>query len=80
MKEIQVAANEGPPPFFFPREDDYKIIKHIKEMLKIYLFRSTGPITAKFGTNHPWVKGIQVCSNEEPIYSQKVDNGFFIFS
>ena len=27
---------------------------------------------------HPWVKGIQVCSNEEPFNSHKVDNEFFL--
>ena len=27
---------------------------------------------------HPWVKGIQVCSNEEPFTSQKVKNGFLL--
>ena len=34
-------------------------------------------ISTKFGTKHPWVNGIQVCSNEEPFNSHKVDNGFF---
>ena len=29
---------------------------------------------------HPWLKGIQVCSNEWPYDSQKVDNGFFSLS
>ena len=28
-------------------------------------------------TKHPWVKGIPVYSNEEPINSHKVINGFF---
>jgi hypothetical protein len=27
-------------------------------------FRTTGPILTRLGTNHPWVKGIQVCSKE----------------
>ena len=30
----------------------------------IFFFRTTGPISTKLGTRHPWVKGIQVCSNE----------------
>ena len=34
-------------------------------------------ISTKFGTKHPWANGIQVCSNEEPFNSHKVDNGFF---
>ena len=28
--------------------------------------RTIGPISTKFGTKHPWVKWIQVCSNEGP--------------
>jgi hypothetical protein len=31
--------------------------------LKIFS-RTTGPILTRLGTNHPWGKGIQVCSNE----------------
>ena len=26
--------------------------------------QTTGPISTKHSTKHPWVKGIQVCSNE----------------
>ena len=40
--------------------------------------RLSGPISTKLGTKHPWVKGIQVCSNEEPFNSHKVNNGFFL--
>jgi hypothetical protein len=30
-----------------------------------YFFsRTAGPILTRLGTNHPWVKGIQVCSKE----------------
>ena len=37
------------------------------------------PISNKRGKKHPWVKGIQVCSNKEPSNSQKGDNcGFFL--
>ena len=32
----------------------------------IFFSRTTGPISTKLGTKHPWVKGIQVCSNEGP--------------
>ena len=44
----------------------------------IYIFfsRTTGPISTKLGTKHPWVKMIQVCSNEEPINSHEVNNVF----
>jgi hypothetical protein len=31
---------------------------------KFFLFRTTGPILTRLGTNHPWGKGIQVCSDE----------------
>jgi hypothetical protein len=32
----------------------------------IFVFsRTTEPILTRLGTNHPWVEGIQVCSNEE---------------
>ena len=41
-------------------------------------FRTNGPISTKLGTVHSWVKGIQVWSNEEPLNSHKVDNGFFL--
>ena len=40
--------------------------------------RLSGPISTNLGTKHPWVKGIQVCSNEEPFNSHKVNNGFFL--
>ena len=32
--------------------------------LKIFFSKTTGPILTRLGTNHPWVKGIQVCSKE----------------
>ena len=38
-------------------------------MLTFHVFifsRTTGPILTKLGTRHPWVKGIQVCTNERP--------------
>ena len=33
---------------------------------KIFFSRTTEPISTKLGTNHPWVKGIQVRSKEGP--------------
>ena len=35
-------------------------------LTKCFFSRTTGPISPKFSTMHPWVKGIQiqVCSNE----------------
>jgi hypothetical protein len=32
--------------------------------LKIFFSRTTWPILTRLGTNHLWVKGIQVFSNE----------------
>jgi hypothetical protein len=45
--------------------------------VNFYIFdfsRTSGPILARFGTNHPWGKGIQVCSNEEQHPSLRGDN------
>ena len=75
MKGIQVCSNEAPCPF--PRGDNYKNNEKTLTKLKIFFSRTTEPISTKLGTKHPWVKGIQVCSNEEPINSLKVNNDFF---
>jgi hypothetical protein len=32
--------------------------------LKIFFSRTIRPILTRLGTNYPWVKGIQICSNE----------------
>jgi hypothetical protein len=42
--------------------------------LKIFFSRTTRPILTRFCTNHPWVKGIQVCSKEGDSPSIKGDN------
>jgi hypothetical protein len=46
--------------------------------VNFYIFgffsRTTGPILTRLGTNHPWVKGIQVCSNEGDSPSPRWDN------
>ena len=34
------------------------------KILKMFISRTTGPISIKLGTKHPWGKLIQVCSNE----------------
>ena len=71
--------NEG--PYHFPKGDNYEKRKYIDEIKKILLSRTTGPISTKLGTNHPWMKGIQVCSNEEPTNSHKFNLilGFVLF-
>ena len=40
---------------------------HLCYMAEMLLMPKTINQSTKFGTNHPWVKGIQVCSNEESI-------------
>ena len=61
---IQVCSNEGPRPF--PTGDNYEIAEIHRRNLKFFFSRTTGPISNKLGTKHPWVMGIQVCSNEGP--------------
>ena len=39
--------------------------KYIDE-IKIFFSRTSGLISRRLGTKHPWVKRIQVCSNEGP--------------
>ena len=46
--------------------NDYKIAKIYWLNLTIHSSRTTRQISTKLGTKHPWEKGIQVCSNEEP--------------
>ena len=62
VKKTQVCSNEGFCPF--PRGDNYEIVKIYWQNLKIFSSRTTGPISTKLHTMPPWVKGIQVCSNE----------------
>ena len=40
----------------------------------IFFLRTTGPISIKLGTKHPWVQGIKVCSNEGPCPFPRGDN------
>jgi hypothetical protein len=42
--------------------------------LKIFFYRTTGPILTRLGTNHSWIKGIQDCSKEGNRPSPRVDN------
>ena len=75
VKGIQFYSNKGPCPF--PRGDNCEIAKIHWRNLKIFFSRTAGPILTKFGTKHPWVKGIQVFSNEESFNFHKVNNGTF---
>jgi hypothetical protein len=46
--------------------------------VNFYIFnffsRTAGPILTRLGTNHPWVKGIQVSSKEGDKPSPRGDN------
>jgi hypothetical protein len=61
VKGIQVCSKKGPGPL--QRGDNLKNIKMGWSHLKIFS-RTTALILTRLGTNHPWVKGIQVCSKE----------------
>ena len=54
VKGIQVCSNEG--PHLFPRGDNYEIAKYIDKIKKILFSRTTGLISTKLDTKHPWVK------------------------
>jgi hypothetical protein len=47
--------------------------------VNFYIFdffsRTAGSILTRLGTNHPWVKGIQVCSKEGDSFSPRGNNG-----
>jgi hypothetical protein len=51
VKGIQVCSNKGPGPL--QRGDNHKNVKMGWGHLKIFFFRTTGPILARLGTNHP---------------------------
>jgi hypothetical protein len=61
VNEIQICSIKGPGPF--QRGDNYNTIEMGWGLLKIFS-RTTMPSLTILGTNHPWVEGIQVCSNE----------------
>jgi hypothetical protein len=68
---IQVYSNEGWLPSL--RGDNSKRVNIYKKYLKIFS-RTTGPVSTRLGTNHPWGEGIQVCSNEGWLPSLRRDN------
>ena len=72
MDGIKVCLNEGPRPS--PRGDNSKNVKFYWKKLKIFLSRTTGLISSKLGTNHPWMTGIQVYTIEGPHFSPRGDN------
>jgi hypothetical protein len=72
MKEIQVCTNKGPDPL--QRGNNHKNIKMLWGYLIIFFSRTTRPILTRLGTNHTWVKEIQVSSNEGDNPSPRRDN------
>jgi hypothetical protein len=67
-----LVSNKGPSPP--QRGDNHKNVKMGWGHFKIFFSRTIGPILTRLGTNHPWVKGIQVCSKKWDSLSPKGDN------
>ena len=61
-------------PALFPRGDNKEIAQIHLQTLKIFFLRTTGPISTKLSTKHPWVMGTHVCSNEETCPFPRGDN------
>jgi hypothetical protein len=72
MKGNQVCSKKGPGSL--QMGDNHKNVKMGWGHLKIFFSRTTGPILTRLRTNHPWVKGIQVCSYEGDNPSLRGDN------
>jgi hypothetical protein len=63
VKGIQDCSKEGDSPS--RRGDNSGRVKMHWKFFKTFS-RTSWPKSIKLGTNHPWVKGIQVCSNKGP--------------
>jgi hypothetical protein len=74
VKGIQVCSIKGPGPLQRGDTCNYKTVKMGWGVLKIFFSRTTGPSLTRLGTNHPWMKGIQICSNEGDKPSPRGDN------
>ena len=46
----------------------------VVNFLHVFFSRTTWPISTKTDTRYPWMKWIQVCSNEGPRPFPRVDN------
>ena len=66
-------------PALFQGEIITKAWNYIYEILKIFFSRTNEPISTNLGTNHSWMKGIQVSSNEEKVILIKLIMFFFLF-
>ena len=58
----------------FSKGYNYEILKILGQNFKIFFSKTTGPISTKFNTKHPWVTGIIVCLNEKPCHCTRRDN------
>ena len=72
VKRSQVCSNEGLYPF--SRGDNYITNERKYWNLTLSFSRTTRPVSTKLGLKHPWVKGIQVSSNEGPCPLPRGDN------
>ena len=72
VKGIQYYTNQMPGPF--QRVDNHKNPKMGSGNLRIFFSRTTGPILSRLGTEHPWAKGTQNCTNEGQPPSRRGDN------
>jgi hypothetical protein len=70
---FQVYSNEGDRHYLWG--DNSKKSKNALKNLKKKIFsRTRRPNSIKLGTNYPWAKGIQVCSNKGPGPLQRGNN------
>ena len=80
VMRTHVCSNAG--PHLFSRRDNYELAKIHWQNFKIFSSRTTGQFKSNWHKaslgKEDWVKGIQVCSNEEPLNSHKVNNVFFL--
>ena len=72
VKGTQIYSKKGLR--LFSRGDSENTLTKLK---KIFFSRTAGTISTKPATVHPWVKKTQVCLNEEPFNSHKVNNEVF---
>ena len=64
VEGIQFWLNEGSGPF--PRGDNSENVKLYWKIFKNLLLQNHLTISTKLDTKHPWVVGIEDCSNEGP--------------
>jgi hypothetical protein len=72
VKKIKVCLNKGPS--LVQSGDNHKNVKMGLGHLKLFFYRTIGPILTRLGTLHLWVKGIQNCTKEGDHPSPRGDN------